>query len=204
MKINSLARGFSSELDERKRSQLRKEAGEAYKKHAQYTDPSKNPLLKVLENLLSGKTEKDLLTQDNANQAENLAVVNDITYTQTPTFDNVRLVSTVPSSQGLLTAANVSTSIPQMPANTQNEHTEQVQSEEAISLSNENLTFTIPEKFQQDFARNPDEPTVFGRELEKSLFQRSFNIAAQKYSAHISMVNNGYRSAEESVFSQIA
>ena len=200
MKINSLARGFSSELDERKRSQLRKEAGEAYKKHAQYTDPSKNPLLKVLENLLSGKTEKDLLTQDNANQAENLAVVNDITYTQTPTLDNVRLASAVPSSQDLLTAANVSTSI----LNTQNEHPEQVQSEEAISLSNENLSFTIPEKFQQDFARNPDEPTVFGRELEKRLFQRSFNIAAQKYSAHISMVNNGYRSAEESIFSQIA
>lgn len=203
MKINSLARGFSSELDERKRSQLRKEAGEAYKKHAQYTDPKKNPLLKALENLLSGKTEKDLLTQDNANQAENLAVVNDITYTQTPTLDNVRLASAVPSSQDLLTAANVSTSIPQMPANTQNEQTEQIQ-KEAISLPDENLTFTIPEKFQQDFARNPDEPTVFGRELEKRLFQRSFNIAAQKYSAHISMVNNGYRSAEESVFSQIA
>lgn len=203
MKINSLARGFSSELDERKRSQLRKEAGEAYKKHAQYTDPKKNPLLKALENLLSGKTEKDLLTQDNANQAENLAVVNDITYTQTPTLDNVRLASAVPSSQDLLTAANVSTSIPQTPANTQNEQTEQIQ-KEAISLPDENLTFTIPEKFQQDFARNPDEPTVFGRELEKRLFQRSFNIAAQKYSAHISMVNNGYRSAEESVFSQIA
>ena len=203
MKINSLARGFSSELDERKRSQLRKEAGEAYKKHAQYTDPKKNPLLKALENLLSGKTEKDLLTQDNANQAENLAVVNDITYTQTPTLDNVRLASAVPSSQDLLTTANVSTSIPQMPANTQNEQTEQIQ-KEAISLPNENLTFTIREKFQQDFARNPDEQTVFGRELEKRLFQRSFNIAAQKYSAHISMVNNGYRSAEESVFSQIA
>ena len=203
MKINSLARGFSSEVNERKRSQLRKEAGEAYKKHAQYTDPSKNPLLKVLENLLSGKTEKDLLTQDNANQAENLAVVNDITYTQTPTLDNVRLASAVPSSKDLLTAANVSTSIPQMPANTQNEQTEQIQ-KEAISLPNENLTFTIPEKFQQDFARNPDEPTVFGRELEKRLSQRSFNVAAQKYSAHISMVNNGYRSAEESIFSQIA
>jgi len=203
VKINSLARGFSSEVNERKRSQLRKEAGEAYKKHAQYTDPSKNPLLKVLENLLSGKTEKDLLTQDNANQAENLAVVNDITYTQTPTLDNVRLASVVPSSQDLLTAANVSTSIPQMPANTQNEQTEQIQ-KEAVSLPNENLTFTIPEKFQQDFARNPDEPTVFGRELEKRLSQRSFNVAAQKYSAHIAMVNNGYRLTEESVFSQIA
>lgn len=204
MKINSLARGFSSQLDERKRSQLRKEAGEAYKKHAQYTDPSKNPLLKVLENLLSGKAEKDLQTQDNANHAENLAVVNDIPYTQTPTSDNVRLASAVPSSQDLFTAANVSTSIPQMPANIQNEHTLQVQTEEAISLSNENLSFTIPEKFQKDFARNPDEQTVFGRELEKRLFQRSFNIAAQKYSAHIAMVNNGYRSIEESIFSHIA
>ena len=203
MKISSLARSFSSELDERRRSQLSKEAGEVYKKHAQYTDPSKNPLLKVLENLLSGKTEKDLLENDNANQAENLAVPTDITFSQTSTPDNVHLASAVPSSQDLLTAANVSTSIPQMPANTQNEQTEQIQ-KEAISLPDENLTFTIPEKFQQDFARNPDEQTVFGQELEKRLFQRSFNIASQKYSAHIAMVNNGYRLTEESVFSQIA
>ncbi|BAK17894.1 hypothetical protein SSIL_3471 [Solibacillus silvestris StLB046] len=204
MKISSLARGFSSELDERRRSQLRKEAGEVYKKHAQYTDPSKNPLLKVLENLLSGKTEKDLLKSDNADQAENLALPTDITYSQTPTLDNAYLASAVPSSQDLLTAANVSTSIPQTPANTQKELTEQGQDEEAIPLSNENLSFTIPEKFQQNFARNPDEKTVFGQELEKRLFQRSFNIAAQKYSAHIAMVNNGYRLTEESVFSQIA
>ncbi|MEK5079152.1 hypothetical protein MKX73_09555 [Solibacillus sp. FSL W7-1436] len=204
MKINSLVRGISSESEERKRSQLRKEAGEAYKKHAQYTDPSKNPLLKVLENLLSGKTEKDLLMQDNAKQAENLAAVNDITYTQTPILDNMRLASTVPSPQDILTAAKVSTSIPQMPANTRNQHTEQVQPEELVSFSNESLSYTIPEKFKQDFARNPEEQTVFGRELEKRLFQRSFNIAAQKYSAHIAMVNNGYRSAEESVFSKTA
>lgn len=204
MKITSLARGFSSELDERKRSQLRKEASEVYKKHAQYTDASKNPLLKVLENLLSVKTEKDLLTQDNVDKAENPAVANDITYTQTPTLDNVRLASAVSSSQDLLTAVNVSTPIPQMPANTQDEQTEQVQSVEAVPLSNENLSFTIPEKFQKDFARNPDEQTVFGQELEKHLFQRSFNIATQKYSAHIAMVNNGYRLAEESAFSQIA
>ncbi|MEK4384651.1 hypothetical protein MKZ25_02490 [Solibacillus sp. FSL W7-1464] len=204
MKINSLARGFNSEMDERKRTQLRKEAGEVYKKHAQYTNPSKNPLLKVLENLLSGKTEKDLLEQDNANQSENLPVGNDITYTQTPTLDNMRLASAVPSSQDLLTAANVSTSIPQMPVNTQNEHTTQVQTEEAISLFNGSPSLTIPEKFQRNFVRNPDEQTVFGRELEKRSFQRSFNLAAQKYSTHIAMVNNGYRSIEESIFSQIA
>lgn len=204
MKITSFARGFSSELDERKRSQLRKEASEVYKKHAQYTGASKNPMLKVLENLLSGKTEKDMLIQDKADKTENPTVANDITYTQTPTLDNVRLASAVPLSQDLLTAANVSTSIPQMPANTQDEQTEQVQSEEAVPLSNENLSFIIPEKFQQDFARNPDEQTIFGQELEKRLFQRQFNIAAQKYSAHIAMVNNGYRLAEQSVFSQIA
>ena len=123
MKISSLARGFSSELDERRRSQLRKEAGEVYKKHAQYTDPSKNPLLKVLENLLSGKTEKDLLKSDNADQAENLALPTDITYSQTPTLDNAYLASAVPSSQDLLTAANVSTAIPHTPENTQKELT---------------------------------------------------------------------------------
>ena len=201
MKISSLARDFSPEFDERKRSRLRKEAGEVYKKHAQYTDPTKI-LLKVLENLLSGKTEIDLLTQDHAGQTEKLAVANDMTYTKTPTLDHMLLATVVPSSQDLLTA-KVSTSLPQI-ANTQDEQTEQVQNEETIPLSTENSSLAISEKFDQHVARIPDEQTEFIQELEKRLFQRSFNIAAQKYNAHIEMVKNGYRSAEESVFSHIA
>ena len=44
--------------DERKRQQLRKEAGDAYKKNADYFQPAKNSALAELEQLLSGKNQK--------------------------------------------------------------------------------------------------------------------------------------------------
>ena len=43
----------------------RREVGDAYKKNAQYQS-KKNPMLEALENLLSGKTEKDLHAADQA------------------------------------------------------------------------------------------------------------------------------------------
>ena len=65
MKINSLLHGMRPDFEDRKRALQRRDAGEAYKKHAQYADPKKSPMLQALENLLSGKTEKELLAADN-------------------------------------------------------------------------------------------------------------------------------------------
>lgn len=158
MKISSLVHGSNPALEERKRSLQRKEASEIYKKHAKYTDASKNPLLEALEHLLFGKTEKELQNTDAANLKD----------LEQP-FDEIK-----------------------------------EQLKEAAPFVNEDLSFTMPEKFQKDFARNPDEQTVFGVHLEKLLFQRSFNTATQKYTSHIAMVNNGYRSVDEPVFSRIA
>lgn len=63
MKITQFMTGSSIDYESRKRAQQRKEMGEAYKKTAQYQS-SKNPMLEMLENLLSGKTEKDLHAAD--------------------------------------------------------------------------------------------------------------------------------------------
>ncbi|PYF03977.1 hypothetical protein [Ureibacillus chungkukjangi] len=60
--------GFSLNIgnfEERKRAIQRKEANDAYKKNAIYTQDKKNPMLKILEDLLSGKTEKELFKNDN-------------------------------------------------------------------------------------------------------------------------------------------
>ena len=54
--------------DERKRQQLRKEAGDAYKKNADYFQPAKNSALAELEQLLSGKSQK--LVKDDYSQQE--------------------------------------------------------------------------------------------------------------------------------------
>ena len=158
MKISSLVHGSNLALEERKRLLQRKEASEIYKKHAKYTDTSKNPLLEALEHLLSGKTEKELHDVDAVARKDS-----------------------------------------QQPVGESKE-----QPKEVAPLANEDLSFTMPEKFQKDFARNPDEQTVFGLDLEKLLFQRSFNTATQKYISHIAMVNNGYRSVDEPIFSQNA
>lgn len=65
MKIAHLMIGTNQDLENRKRALQRREAGDIYKKNAQY-QAKKNPMLEVLENLLSGKTEKDLHAADQA------------------------------------------------------------------------------------------------------------------------------------------
>ncbi|MEK3764506.1 hypothetical protein [Solibacillus sp. FSL K6-4121] len=158
MKISSIVQGSNLVLEDRKRTMQRKEASEIYKKHAKYTDTSKNPLLEALEHLLSGKTEKELHDTDAAARKSSQLSVGE----------------------------------------------SKNQSKEFAPLENEDLSFSMPEKFQKDFARNPDEQSLIDLDLEKLLFQRSFNTATQKYISHIAMVNNGYRSIDEPAFSQIA
>lgn len=63
MKIPQLMTGRPSELEARKRALQRREMGEAYKKTAQYQS-KKNPVLETLENLLSGKTEKEFYASE--------------------------------------------------------------------------------------------------------------------------------------------
>ena len=65
MKIAQLMTGTNLDLENRKRAIQRREMGDIYKKNAQY-QAKKNPMLKVLENLLSGKTEMDLHAADQA------------------------------------------------------------------------------------------------------------------------------------------
>ncbi|RHW40094.1 hypothetical protein D1B33_04410 [Lysinibacillus yapensis] len=61
MKISSL---INSDFQERKKIFQRKEANEAYKKNAIYTQVNNNPVIKILEDLLSGETEKELFEKD--------------------------------------------------------------------------------------------------------------------------------------------
>lgn len=67
MKIAQLRTSTSTDFENRKRAIQRKEMGEAYKKTAQYQS-TKNPMLEVLENLLSGKADKELHAADQAHR----------------------------------------------------------------------------------------------------------------------------------------
>lgn len=276
MKISGLLHGYNPDLEERKRSVQRKEVGNVYKKHAKYADASKNPMLQALENLLSGKTEKDLheadaaarkdaqptaieakeeqlarpevkkeisqlkqseqevIAHENAHKSAGAGVTGAVTYTHTTGPDDQRYINggevaiqmpattgesdetiallervrqaalapAEPSSQDLRVAASASAQIQQVRADKYGEVVEE--QDETVPFADEDFTFDIPDKFQKDFARNPEEQTIFGQDLEKLLFQRTFNNASQKYSSHMAMVNNGYRSVTEPTFTQVA
>lgn len=113
------------------------------------------------------------------------------------------LAPSQPSPQDLRVAASASAQINQVRAEKNGESIEESQEQQA-PYADADLSFTMPERFEKDFARNPQDQTVFGQDLEKLLFQRTFNKATEKYSSHVAMVNNGYRSGNEPIFSQIA
>lgn len=267
MKIASLMRNMSLDFEERKRALQRKEAGDVYKKNAKYSDPKKNPMLDVLENLLSGKTEKELHAADSAgrgtstlpkeekleqpeikkeieqlkqtekevvaheqaHKAAGAGVTGPISYTHTTGPDEQRYITggevsitapmgdtpdetitilekvrqaalapAQPSPQDLRVAASAAVQIQQARGEQLTEELEEA------PYAKENLQVDIPERFQASLARDPEEPTVFGKDLESLLFQRTFNKAAEKYSSHIAMVKNNYRSFDEPVFSKTA
>lgn len=102
-----------------------------------------------------------------------------------------------PSPQDLRVAASAQVQIQQVRSDLSGESIEEQQ--EIEPYVDADLSFEMPARFQKDFVndRNAQEQTIFGQDLEKLLFQRSFNKATAKYSAHISMVNNGYRSEFE-------
>ncbi|MEK4423939.1 putative metalloprotease CJM1_0395 family protein [Solibacillus sp. FSL K6-1523] len=270
MKISSLLHGFNPDLEERKRTVQRKTVGDAYKKHAKYTDASKNPMLQALENLLSGKTEKDLhkadaaarkdtpqsvlkeklppevnkeinhlkqterevIAHENAHKAAGAGVTGGISYTHTKGPDDQRYItggevliqmpsasesdSTIsllekvrqaalaaaePSAQDLRVAASASAQIQLVRAG---ENGKTLEEEELAPFAEEDFAYEVPERFISDFARDPQEGTVFGKELENLLYQRTYNKAVEKYSSHINMVKMGYNPFIEPTFSQSA
>jgi len=61
--LNVMEQERQSAYYNRKKILQRKEAGDAYRKNAQYFQPKKNPILLELENLLLGRKDQDLYEQ---------------------------------------------------------------------------------------------------------------------------------------------
>lgn len=112
-----------------------------------------------------------------------------------------------PSPQDLRVAASASSQMQQVRSEIANERYEEFTSDrqDEDPFKDIDLTANIPERFLNDFAnRDASRQTVFGKELEKAIFNRTFNKATAKYQQHNAMVKNGYRSFEEPSFSKIA
>lgn len=213
MKIAQLKHNTSADFENRKRALQRRETTEAYRKSAQYQSP-KNPLLEALENLLSGKTEKELHRADeDARKLEQASSIDDsISESQLLTGEEVErpereirdmeMIEKEVIPHNLPVVASAPTQLSQVTAANSEETVEGV--EEQSLYKNVDVTVDIPARFLNDFSRDARAKAVFGKELESLLFSRTFHKATAKYQQHVAMVKNGYRSVEEPVFSRIA
>ena len=234
MKIAQLMTGTNQHLENRKRALQRREAGDAYKKNAQYQE-KKNPMLEVLENLLSGRTEKELHAADQAKRefgtpiskqdqpemTEKEVIVQEQVHKEvggevsvhvkegTTPGETLEILEKVkaaalapanPSPQDLRVAASATTQIQQ----TRAEMTKQEEDVEPFAGVDTNIE--VPKRFMNNFEeRDATQGTLLlGHELERLLYERTFQKASRNYSHHIDMVKNGYRPFGEPTFSQIA
>ena len=110
-----------------------------------------------------------------------------------------------PSPQDLRVASSAASQIQQTRMEiSRGEYTESLD-EEVNPYEHIDTSVEVPERFLNNFEeRDASNATLFGQELENLLFQRTFNKAAQKYSSHVAMVKNGYRSFDEPIFSRTA
>lgn len=204
MKISTLMHGTTVDLEERKRALQRRDAGEAYKRTSKFVEASKNPLLAALENLLSGKTDKELHEADKALPQSVKEQLNTFIRPESSNKSDELQKETV-SLKDFLTQADLSSvqSTPQVAEKTNVQNmVDELQAE--APFADEPFNIQIPERFEQMPERNTEQPTVFGRDLEQHMFQLAFNRAMNKYASHVAMVKNGYKPYVEPSFSQIA
>ena len=206
MKITSTLQRTSSDFEQRKRLIARKEMDNAYKKNAKFAEASKNPLLAALENLLSGKAEKDLHNQDiEAIKQLNFDPFMQVEITQ-PEVKGINQAQAYQVVDEDVIGGEESIQAPLTNApkeSTQVFENVQTEVEEKPPYAGESFDVEVPVRFSSDVKRDVEAPTVFGKELEKELFTRTFNKAKSTYSTHIAMVKNSYRSYNEPQFSMV-
>lgn len=213
MKIAQLMTGSNLDLENRKRALQRREMGEAYRKTQQYQS-AKNPLLEALENLLSGKTEKELHAEQEKEPAQKSSpnYVADVARSSSSEDETVQILEDVkiaalssgqPSLQDLRIAARATAQIEEKTTGFTSINVDAL--DDLAPFADEDLTVQVPERFQADFAqRDAQNSTLFGKNLESTLMQRTFQKATAKYTQHTEMVKNGYRSFDEPKFSEVA
>lgn len=159
----------NGDFEERRRAMQRREANNAYKKNATYMQVNTNKVLEILQNLLSGKTEKELFELDQTllnEKSENAKI--------TSIEENRDL-----SSVELL----------------QNDIGEIVQSVEAIDsgkqegninrISKEQFEFLVPNLLSDH--SNSTKTTTPHQKLDNVLLEKTYSKAISSYTNHMLM-----------------
>ncbi|MFC7686599.1 hypothetical protein [Ureibacillus sp. GCM10028918] len=177
-------------FEERKRVMQRKEANDAYKKNAIYTQANKNPMLKILEDLLSGKTDKELFERDQALLDEEGEKINSNATNEI----NVDMKSQ--EETNILTQA--SETLLQSAGEVAGDEEENVNRLNSIQFDDFNSFEWITN------TTNPvDSIKPLNRSFESLIFEKTYTKAISSYTYQMLMAQNGFQS-EQPRFSQIA
>lgn len=185
MNVISLQEGRKT-IEERKRCRLRKEMNIAYKKNNQYHNVSKQSIADFINKLL----EED----------------NKTIKTENPTTSNQSTIEEMEMnepSQPFHIPINTLPLVFYITPTVSTEEQVVTNEEENEPISRNISPIDIPERFLRNFNERIDEESLFGKNIERQIFQRVYKTAISKYTFHMEMAQSNFH-LYEPTFSQTA
>lgn len=197
MKLAALLNNQYTDIENRKRALRQKNAGDAYRKTAQYFQPKSNPALEELMDLLTGKKEKQHQPQVQAAIRELQQKDQEF---RAKTKGNMEQTSPLVEISDAVSQVNeemhASTSTTLEKINVRVTEGEN----EIIQQTRDQITEVKQQVTTEDSTNQFGQVTNSTQTLEQKLKQRLFDQAISRYSYHVQMAKSGYRVTQPSFY----
>lgn len=195
MRISSFL-NQNNHIDERRRAMKQQEMNKAYKKNATYTQLDKSPIFETLQKLISNEVDDEQIEQQGEilkeRQEDKEISKGDLVNftTEMEPLEMTFFPHTIPLYQTIQSTVDSKTNSHQTTTQVKNEISD-VEGE-VPPFANVSFDVFIPERFTNDINRKPHEEALFGKNLERTLIERTFVKATKSYNFHMQMANNGF------------
>lgn len=197
MKLAALLNNQYTDIENRKRALRQKNAGDAYRKTAQYFQPKSNPALEELMDLLTGKKEKQHQPQVQAAIRELQQKDQEF---RDKTKGNMEQTSPLVEISDAVSQVNeemhASTSATLEKINVRVTEGEN----EIIQQTRDQITEVKQQVTTEDSTNQFGQVTNSTQTLEQKLKQRLFDQAISRYSYHVQMAKSGFRVTQPSFY----
>lgn len=197
MKLAALLNNQYTDIENRKRALRQKNAGDAYRKTAQYFQPKSNPALEELMDLLTGKKEKQHQPQVQAAIRELQQKDQEF---RDKTKGNMEQTSPLVEISDAVSQVNeemhASTSTTLEKINVRVTEGEN----EIIQQTRDQITEVKQQVTTEDSTNQFGQVTNSTQTLEQKLKQRLFDQAISRYSYHVQMAKSGFRVTQPSFY----
>ncbi|KOO49808.1 hypothetical protein [Viridibacillus arvi] len=213
MKLAALLNNQYTDIENRKRALRQKNAGDAYRKTAQYFQPKSNPALEELMDLLTGKKEKQRQPQVQAairelqqKDQEFRAKAKDNMEQTLPLVETSEAVSQdnedKRSSIGTMREKTIEVlRVHHSALEPMRQDVRVTEGEnEIIQQTRDQITEVKQQVTTEDSTNQFGQVTNSTQTLEQKLKQRLFDQAISRYSYHVQMAKSGFRVTQPSFY----